>query len=112
MNTPAMRPWSRLLRACACLLSAGALLPAARAAYPEHPIRIIVPFSAGATLDLMTRAVAEQLTSELGQQVIVENRPGASGIIGADATAKAAPDGYTYMMAPFSVLRSEEHTSE
>jgi len=104
MNLPAMRPWRRLLHACACLLAAGAMLPAARAAYPDHPIRIIVPFSAGATLDLMTRAVAEQLAGELGQQVIVENRPGASGIIGADAAAKAAPDGYTYMMAPFSVL--------
>ncbi|WP_144636153.1 tripartite tricarboxylate transporter substrate binding protein [Bordetella genomosp. 13] len=88
---------------------AGALLTAcaattAAAAYPDRPVRFIVPFTPGATLDLMTRAVAEQLSTELHQPVVVENRPGASGIIGAEATAKAAPDGYVYMMAPFSVL--------
>lgn len=88
----------------AVLLCAGMLGAAAEAAYPERPVRIVVPFAAGATLDLMTRAVAEQLSIELGQQVIVDNKAGASGIIGADATAKAAADGYTVMMAPFSVL--------
>ncbi|MPS28754.1 MAG: tripartite tricarboxylate transporter substrate binding protein [Alcaligenaceae bacterium] len=80
-----------------------AALPAA-AAYPERAVRIIVPFAAGATLDLMTRAVAEELAHQLGQPVVVENRAGASGIIGADAVAKAPADGYTLMMAPFSVL--------
>lgn len=80
-----------------------AALPAA-GAYPERAVRIIVPFAAGATLDLMTRAVAEELAHQLGQPVVVENRAGASGIIGADAVAKAPADGYTLMMAPFSVL--------
>jgi len=80
-----------------------AALPAA-SAYPERAVRIIVPFAAGATLDLMTRAVAEELAHQLGQPVVVENRAGASGIIGADAVAKAPADGYTLMMAPFSVL--------
>ncbi len=76
----------------------------AAGAYPERAVRIIVPFAAGATLDLMTRAVAEELAHQLGQPVVVENRAGASGIIGADAVAKAPADGYTLMMAPFSVL--------
>jgi len=80
-----------------------AALPAA-AAYPERAVRVIVPFAAGATLDLMTRAVAEELAHQLGQPVVVENRAGASGIIGAEAVAKAPADGYTLMMAPFSVL--------
>lgn len=80
-----------------------AALPAV-SAYPERGVRIIVPFAAGATLDLMTRAVAEELAHQLGQPVVVENRAGASGIIGADAVAKAPADGYTLMMAPFSVL--------
>mgnify|MGYP001047535973 FL=1 len=80
-----------------------AALPAS-SAYPERAVRIIVPFAAGATLDLMTRAVAEELAHQLGQPVVVENRAGASGIIGADAVAKAPADGYTLMMAPFSVL--------
>ena len=73
-----------------------AALPAA-SAYPERAVRIIVPFAAGATLDLMTRAVAEELAHQLGQPVVVENRAGASGIIGADAVAKAPADGYTLL---------------
>jgi tripartite-type tricarboxylate transporter receptor subunit TctC len=98
------RTWILTLSSSIAALVVTAVIPAVQAAYPDHPVRIIVPFAAGATLDLMTRAVGEQLSAELGQQVIVDNRPGASGIIGADATVKAAPDGYTYMMAPFSVL--------
>ena len=72
--------------------------------YPDHAVRIIVPFAAGATLDLMTRAVGQALSLEIKQPVIIENKAGASGIIGAEATVKADPDGYTFMMAPFSVL--------
>ncbi len=72
--------------------------------YPDRAVRIIVPFAAGATLDLMTRAVGQALSVEIKQPVIVENKAGASGIIGAEATVKSDPDGYTYMMAPFSVL--------
>lgn len=73
-------------------------------AYPDHAVRIIVPFAPGATLDLMTRAVGQALSLEIKQPVIIENKAGASGIIGAEATMKADPDGYTFMMAPFSVL--------
>ncbi len=64
-------------------------------AYPNKPIKVIIPFPPGNTLDIMTRLVAPRLSERLGQQVVVENRPGASGMLGLDLVAKAAPDGYT-----------------
>jgi tripartite-type tricarboxylate transporter receptor subunit TctC len=88
------------------VLSAAAILsvsPRASAqAWPAKPIRIIVPFPGGQSTDILGRLMAEQLTKTLGQQVIVENRPGAGGTIGADVAAKAAPDGYTLVMMTIS----------
>jgi tripartite-type tricarboxylate transporter receptor subunit TctC len=86
------------------LLAAPALLslPASAQAWPAKPIRIIVPFPAGQSTDILGRLMAEQLTRTLGQQVIVENRPGAGGTIGADVAAKAAPDGHTLVMMTIS----------
>ena len=70
--------------------------------WPIHPVRIIVPFAPGGP-DVTARIVAQDLSSRLGVQFIVENKPGANGIIGADAVAKAAPDGYTLMVTSTSV---------
>lgn len=72
----------------------------AQQAYPSRPIRIISPFAAGGGNDLLCRTVAAKLTESFKQQVIVENRTGANGIIGTEAAARAAPDGYTIVLIP------------
>ncbi|MFM9992049.1 MAG: tripartite tricarboxylate transporter substrate binding protein [Burkholderiaceae bacterium] len=70
--------------------------------YPAKPIRLIVPFAPGGGTDILARSLGQLLGSSLGQQVIVDNRPGAGGVLGADLTAKSAPDGYTIMMVSSS----------
>ncbi len=72
---------------------------AARTPYPTKPIRIVSPLAAGGSADALTRMIGEALSEALGQPVVVDNRPGASGIIGVDLVAKAAPDGYTILIA-------------
>jgi len=72
--------------------------------YPERPIRLVVPVAPGGSLNLYTRHIAQKLSDALGQTVIVDNRPGANGIIGADIVAKAAPDGYTLLMGASPTL--------
>jgi tripartite-type tricarboxylate transporter receptor subunit TctC len=79
-------------------LSSGAVLAQQGAAYPSRPVRIIVPFTAGGTTDIFARLVGDKLSQALGQQFIIDNRGGAGGNIGADAVAKADPDGYTLVM--------------
>ena len=86
----------RVLFTAACLAFAGTAFPQT---YPAKPLRMIVPYAPGGTADILARAVGQKLASAWGQQVIIDNRPGASGMIGADAAAKAAPDGYTLVMA-------------
>lgn len=76
----------------------------ALAAYPERPVRWIVPYAAGGGTDVIARLVANAMSAKLGQQVVIENRPGASTNIGADAVAKAAPDGYTILTADNGTL--------
>ena len=72
--------------------------------YPNRPIRIIVPQAAGSGIDIHARILAQKLGELLGQPGVVENRPGANAIIGTDAVAKAAPDGYTLVYAPVSSI--------
>lgn len=87
----------------AILLTAGVLAaPLARAAFPDRPLRIVVPFTPGGGTDTVARQLARELTDELGQSVVVENRPGASTIIGTESVAKSAPDGYTMLMSTFA----------
>ena len=74
------------------------LLPAHAQAYPSKPIKIIVPFPAGGTTDIVARLVGQRMSESMGQPIIVENRGGAGGSLGADAVAKSAPDGYTLLM--------------
>src|SRR5690606_11784311 len=71
---------------------------AVAAAFPERPVRIIVPFAAGGATDVIARTVAQEMAATLGQPVIVENRAGANGNIGASAAARADADGYTLLM--------------
>jgi len=72
--------------------------------YPEKPIRFVVPYAAGGTTDLLSRAIAQKLSEALGQSVVPDNRPGAGGNVGAEIAAKSPPDGYTMLMAPVSPM--------
>src|SRR2546423_9947212 len=68
------------------------------ASYPNRPITLVVPYTPGSGIDILARVIAPKLNRKWGEPVVVDNKPGASGIIGADAVAKAAPNGYTLMV--------------
>jgi tripartite-type tricarboxylate transporter receptor subunit TctC len=89
----------RALFVGALLLSAA---PAEAQSYPSKPIRWVVPFPTSGATDILTRTIAQKLSEALGQPVIVDNKPGAGGALGSDLVAKAAPDGYTLLMATTS----------
>ena len=88
-----------LFRSFVALVFACIALQAAAQTYPAKPVHVIVPFPPGGAADLLTRALGKKLTEAWGQAVVPDNRPGAGGNIGAEAAAKAAPDGYTLFMA-------------
>jgi tripartite-type tricarboxylate transporter receptor subunit TctC len=97
---------TRFLLAIACATVALALtLPAvaqAPAGYPSKPVKLVIPFPPGGPLDTVGRTIAQKLSEAWGQSVVVDNRPGAGGNIGADLVAKSAPDGYTILMGALS----------
>jgi tripartite-type tricarboxylate transporter receptor subunit TctC len=97
---------SRYLRNTAMGIVAmlGGATASAQPAFPVKPLRVVVPFSAGGPTDITIRTVAPRLTELLGQNIIVDNRAGATGIIGAELVAKSPPDGYTLLMATASVV--------
>ena len=92
-------------RAAAALAIAGAVTVCcaqAQSEYPAKPVRIVIPIAPGGGTDIVGRMIAQKLTQAFNQQFIVDNRPGAGGIIGSDAVAKSAPDGYTVLVTPTS----------
>src|SRR5882724_4441468 len=92
-----MGGWSRLLGALvgATLAYTGAL---AQGAYPSAPVHILVPFPPGGAVDIIARTLGDELSRQWGQSIIIENRPGAGGVIATQALAKAQPDGYTLIL--------------
>ncbi len=101
-----------VLKRCAMAVAALGLITATAAtaqSWPAKPVRIIVPFPPGGGLDFFARVTAPKLQENLGQQMVVENRSGAGGMIGADAVAKAPPDGYTALFASSAELTISQH---
>jgi tripartite-type tricarboxylate transporter receptor subunit TctC len=98
-------PWSVTRRQALGALGALSLGPAlADPGFPSRPIRLLLPFSAGSSTDFLSRTVAEQLAKQVGQGVVVENRPGAAGAIGTTQLARSAPDGYTIGLVSLASL--------
>ena len=95
--------------AVATLALSVALPAGAQDAWPSRPVRIVVPFSAGGTTDVVARALGKDLGDLWGQPVVIDNRAGASGNIGAEAVAKSAPDGYTILMTSGSIFTVNPH---
>jgi tripartite-type tricarboxylate transporter receptor subunit TctC len=85
-------------------IALGAAVPAAAQTYPAKPIRIVVPYPPGGTSDILARLIGARMTESMGQQVIVESRPGANGNIGAELVSRAAPDGYVTLLGDIGTL--------
>ena len=102
--------WGSLLGVAVVGVIAAALaMPASAQAWPDRPIKLILPYAPGGATDLIARPWAERLSQALGQQVVIENRGGAAGSIGAEAAAKSVPDGYTFLLTPNGPLTVLPH---
>ena len=104
MSTLHSLSWRRLAAAALATLAASALTPCAQAAWPERPIRLLVPYGPGGSSDVVARAVAAEMSRDLGQQVIVENKGGGQGTIATTEVARARPDGYTLILGHVGTL--------
>ena len=102
----------RWLCATASILALGAAPPALAQTYPAKPIKMVVPFAAGGGTDVLARVIGEKLAAGMGQPVVIDNKPGAAGIIGTDAVAMAAPDGYTIVMSLSNALLTNQFLYE
>ncbi|MGE5523126.1 MAG: Bug family tripartite tricarboxylate transporter substrate binding protein, partial [Rhodospirillaceae bacterium] len=100
---------SRLASIALALCGCAAVSNAYAQNYPAKPIRLVLGFPAGTNVDILARPIAARMSEALGQQVIVDNRPGATGLIANELVAKSAPDGYTLLVAPGSSLTSTPH---
>ena len=99
-----MRPIMKTLPTCVALLAAMLGTASAQTAYPDHPVKVIVPFAAGGPTDVMARLIAQKLSESLKRQFYIENRPGAGGNIGMAEAGRAKPDGYTILVASSSFV--------
>ena len=93
---------TQFIKACAAALCLAAASGSMAQAFPTKPIRLIVPFPAGGATDLFARTLSQKMGEKLGTTLVVNNKPGAGGAIGSDLAAKAAPDGYTLLLATTS----------
>src|SRR5947208_10637253 len=117
-----MRPSVSFVRVFAvCLLMLGSIGSAAALDYPPRPVRWVVPYTPGGGTDITARIMAQWLSERLGQQFVIENKPGAGNNIGTETVVHSPPDGYTLLLVNpanainatlYPKLRSEEHTSE
>ncbi len=98
-----MNGWTRRFATFAVAVFALAMAGGASAAFPDRPVKLVVPFAPGATTDILARMLAEKLSAQWGQPVIVENKAGAGSILGADFVAKSPPDGYTVLFGSESL---------
>ena len=89
-----------IIRLACCLAALAFAHPAAAQAYPARTLKFVVPFGPGSGTDTLARIVGEHMARSLGQPVVIENQPGASGVLAAQTVARAAPDGYTVLIAP------------
>src|SRR3954469_6382343 len=98
------RTFARLARLVMGALCLVALSAAAQTTWPNRPVKLIVPFPPGGGSDAVGRVIAGKLSERLGQQVVVDNRPGAGGSMGTEAAVRATPDGYTLVLASVSEI--------
>ena len=99
----------RFVGSCLAVAAAGGIAAATAQEYPAKPVTFFVPFAAGSATDTLARSLGQGVTAETRQNVVIDNRPGASGFIAAQAVAKAAPDGYTVLIATNTTHAANEH---